>query len=668
MKIINKHFSSIFYIILINLIIISNIKLNTPIINDFYSFHEGEYLGLLWDILDFKNNNKNFPIIIHGMMDFIPQLIAYYFGSADYLIINTRIINLIILNLTYTGFFLIIVEVTKDIKNREFLLLFSFILIYQLAILINTSLYASMSFLGLREFLIIYMIYFTIKSYYCKNNLKKFITLFLPVIFVLSLFWAYNRAPFSIILFTIYNLYLIKIKFYKNIFYNIFIVLFLFYLLDFINITGSIIEHLNNFLYFLKYGSELWYRPNLYKPRTIEYLILFYITILCVLNLVQSFKIKKLNFFIQSMVLIAFNLLMAKIILTRPGGLNSHWFFWPMILLTLNYLITIDLSLFSQLNDFIIKITNNKLVFLLIFSIFMIVNFNSNFISGLSKTRKSIINKYEDTYLVNKYYNININTLNQLDLNCYFLFTSDGIFSLLSKKPSCTDFPYSAQIANNKQEEIIQSLKTNNPDIIIMETPTGVKTIDSISIFEKTRKIHNFVKKNYPFESKFNEFVFRSKEPVFENSYSSGELLFTTKNNFKNYLKQGLSSSEKNYAWSTGEITEFNFSLFKNTESSNYVLKFLAEPFLVPKKLEKQIFEVYFNEEFINRFDLSINDEFKMQSIPIPKKYTEKIANPSQKLQIKFKYLNATSPADLQISSDTRKLALKFKSLELVKN
>ena len=42
--------------------------------------------------------------------------------------------------------------------------------------------------------------------------------------------------------------------------------------------------------------------------------------------------------------------------------------------------------------------------------------------------------------------------------------------------------------------------------------------------------------------------------------------------------------------------------------------------------------------------------------------------NPSQKLQIKFKYLNATSPADLQISSDTRKLALKFKSLELVKN
>jgi hypothetical protein len=70
-------------------------NISHPILDSLYLFHEGEYVGLLWNMRSFYNGEISFPLLIHGAMDYIPAIVASFIYGDDHVIVGTRAINTI---------------------------------------------------------------------------------------------------------------------------------------------------------------------------------------------------------------------------------------------------------------------------------------------------------------------------------------------------------------------------------------------------------------------------------------------------------------------------------------------------------------------------------------------------------------------------------------------
>ena len=104
----NNHFFEK-YRYLIFFVITGSMALSTwitnPISDSNYLFHEGEYVGLLHHMLAFYNNSIEFPLLIHGAMDYIPSIAASSIYGDNHVIVGTRAINTILVWLCWILFF-----------------------------------------------------------------------------------------------------------------------------------------------------------------------------------------------------------------------------------------------------------------------------------------------------------------------------------------------------------------------------------------------------------------------------------------------------------------------------------------------------------------------------------------------------------------------------------
>lgn len=93
--------SPFLFFLLFSVFVVFQVDVGRPVTD---TFHEGEYVGLVWHMAAYYAGNASFPLLIHGGMDFIPSLLARIVYGDDRVIVGTRVVNSLIVIVAWSFF------------------------------------------------------------------------------------------------------------------------------------------------------------------------------------------------------------------------------------------------------------------------------------------------------------------------------------------------------------------------------------------------------------------------------------------------------------------------------------------------------------------------------------------------------------------------------------
>lgn len=134
-------------------------------------------------------------------------------------------------------------------------------------------------------------------------------------------------------------------------------------------------------------------------------------------------------------------------------------------------------------------------------------------------------------------------------------------------------------------------------------------------------------------------------------------IVFNNSGNISEYKTTGFSNPGSVGTWTNAAVASIDIPLPEVSEDNFFKVSVNANPF-VGKRLKKQTIGVFVNDEFITNLVMTGSDVYKFD-LPRDVQKSGKIVN------IKFKISNPTSPKDLGLSADTRKLGINVKTITL---
>jgi hypothetical protein len=163
------------------------------------TFHEGEYLGLLWHMRAYYMGVVEFPLLIHGAMDYIPSIVASLIYGDERVIVGTRIIYMIICGVVWV-FFLDICNtiIPKSSQHTSWIIVAAFILILFLPSFGSNSLSFLWAFVGIRDFFLLFVIW-NFSKYSASQTTKLTYLIFGSFSATAGIFWCYDRGILSIV-------------------------------------------------------------------------------------------------------------------------------------------------------------------------------------------------------------------------------------------------------------------------------------------------------------------------------------------------------------------------------------------------------------------------------------------------------------------------------------
>ncbi len=131
-------------------------QISHSIVDSLYLFHEGEYVGLLWNMRSYLNGQVAFPLLIHGCMDYLPSMIAQYIYGDDRIIVGTRAINTVIVWVCWVLFLDICYQLTSKSNQRLFWMSVATILFLIISPKLNTqALMVQEAFINVRDLFLV---------------------------------------------------------------------------------------------------------------------------------------------------------------------------------------------------------------------------------------------------------------------------------------------------------------------------------------------------------------------------------------------------------------------------------------------------------------------------------------------------------------------------------
>jgi hypothetical protein len=134
-------------------------------------------------------------------------------------------------------------------------------------------------------------------------------------------------------------------------------------------------------------------------------------------------------------------------------------------------------------------------------------------------------------------------------------------------------------------------------------------------------------------------------------------IVFNNSGNVSEYKTTGFSAPESVGTWTDAEVASIDIPLPEIGEDNFFMVSVDANPF-VGKRLKKQTVGVFVNDAFVTNLVMTDSGVYKF-GLPRDVQKSGKIVN------IKFKISNPTSPKDLGLSGDMRKLGINVKTITL---
>lgn len=640
------------------------------------TFHEGEYVGLVWHMMSYYAGGASFPLIIHGAMDFIPSIIAKTIYGDDRIIVGTRIINSFIVIATWTFFLDFCWKLTKKSGKNAFWILIPVLLLFLASKHWGFALALHHAFIGPRDVFLILSLWAFISYKQCNDNAAR--TIYIATLIssgIFGLYWSYDRGVMAALVTMVFAIDIIFRKKKNEIWILSMTSLVIISFLEYTKVVGSAWDLASNVLYWLQNSKEVWGNAILF-PISLQPLMLP-ATLLALMPLVlvavnYEYKLNINREVAIIVLLILIELLMIKTIFNRAGLPRTSWGLWPLIAIFIYGVSRAKFGGFESENNFAknnTSITGLQILLVVVPALSLTIAFSNFFyaypnFSTFSAFKSNIKSPKLDTDLVSDDVKNVSSKLALLQPGCAFGWTNEGVIALLAHLPICTKFNYAVYSTLSGQSTIIKQLEADNPSAIVFRSPNWSINIDERNMKDRLPDVFSFIEKNYPYEIFFGRYSIKAKNPLKTLNYSFQRLLFSSGEKGSSYLREGWSSSEAWGTWSVGKNATVALDLPADAPKTDYEITIEAQGYVVENKHLKQKVNVLVNNNAVGSLVYDGTSPV-VNTIKISKNSIPSEKNGERIFNIEFVLNNAVSPSDLEISGDVRKLGIGLISLQV---
>ncbi|MFT0545084.1 hypothetical protein ACMHYO_01860 [Allopusillimonas ginsengisoli] len=320
-------------LICIPVILALNVNLNQMLTD---SFHEGEYLGNVWAMRNYYRDAGNFPVLVHGAMDFIPSLISLEIWGDGRAIIYTRLVNVLA---TLAGWILYILSAKKLLGEGKIFAfaLFMFSFIWMAASSGTKPLGLQQAFIGTRDAFLVTSIFLAITGMSATSEIRRLLFLCAAgFAAAISLYWSYDRGIMAAAFVCVLGLIFLSTRRRIEAAAVSFGYLICLLAVSLSGLLGTARENVSNIMYWIKYSSEVWYMSDALKMPVVYWgggIALFAVfAIAYALIKIYSYRLNDMTPILGGLIAVQILFIFKLFSLPTP---NSFYFVWPAILLFL---------------------------------------------------------------------------------------------------------------------------------------------------------------------------------------------------------------------------------------------------------------------------------------------------------------------------------------------
>lgn len=520
-----KRFSINFLIFITPFLIAFSVVLNLKLTD---SFHEGEYLGNIWYIYDYYAKLVGFPVLVHGAMDFLPQVMARTLFGDNHLIIYTRLFNTLTVFIAWVFY----IDAGRRLIVKQGLLvhgLFMLSFLWMAASSGTSPLGVQQAFIGTRDVFLMASIFSAIRGVYGEKDSKiiNYYWLFISAsAAAASLYWSYDRGIMALVFIAGLSICFIVLENRRGFYVLISGYLVTLCVISFLGIAGRFDEVIYNIYYWVKNTSDVWFMSKEVKIPALSWatgLACFSVSSM-MLALIRLFASRNNFFSINCIVLSLFPVQVLFLLkLYALPSINSFYFIWPSVLMLVYAINGVDQAFLSKKVSEITAISFprvfSKRYVTYSFALFIVVLSNSllwfevikfnNLIPNINK----IINPDHDLTLVdvNRY---NLHELDQIEFECVLQFSNEGVFSFFLKRRYCTPFMYSVYVAKDVEKQILSEMVLDPPRLVIFSSNNWYGSIYGRGMKDRLPDIYLFLTKNYKFRKNEAGYVFATFDEI----------------------------------------------------------------------------------------------------------------------------------------------------------
>ena len=471
------------------------------------TFHEGEYVGFLWHMRDYYQGLASFPLLIHGAIDYIPSLIGALVSGDEHVIVGTRLINTVFVGINWILFLHICYSSIPRQARSIFWTASAIAVLYCFAPQTGSNAFTvSSQFLGVRDTFLLLSLYFFTK--YSTSDRSQSIFLVLGSFSTATaVFWCYDRGVISIALFLAILAGTLVNKRYLSSVAMVVSALFFAALLNYSNIFGPAAGNIGNYIYWIKHSAEITGYP-VDMAHAIGYYGAFVLSIFAVAAAAVAFSRglgadagnARLKFLIMGLIVVQF--LEIKVILNRADLHRSFIGGWPSILLLFHFLPGLIAFSppsfdFSSLKLHPAKYLPGAFKAALV-SLVALAWLTSPIIPEYIGFATQLFHPTDDAQLVSRDLRNLSSLLHEVNDDCFYGWTNEGVIALMSGKRFCTHYPYAFYASRDNEPEMLRQLIKESPKAIVFDSASWSTAIDGKPMSERFPAVNQFILANYP--------------------------------------------------------------------------------------------------------------------------------------------------------------------------
>ncbi|MGZ0703353.1 hypothetical protein [Pseudomonas piscis] len=482
-------------------------------------FHEGEYLGNYLYIRDYYRGLAEFPILIHGAMDYLPALVASEIKDGKSIIFYTRLFNTMAICICWIAWMDMARIILKRSDSRYILgLLFILMFIVMSTAVGNTPVNRQQAFLGTRDVFLIVSLWCSVKSIDYKNGIMPGLLVALTGFFsAASFYWSYDRGIMSAVLVISLSTVYVLGKGRRNALLLVTSYGASILAISATGIAGTLVENISNVKYWIFNTGDVWFLAQKLKRDTHLGSLA---TLIFAATVIWYSARRTLRSGIDELTPVRFALVVIQLLFllkmkSLPAFPVNYYFVWPSILLLV--LLFPKSSVLNTLNlavkETVERVTQQKdqrstaEIFKTACLLSIVILFSSNlFISSMKNIVQSIKPVPDELLLSRKQYGLD--NFSSYTAPCIFQWSNEGIFSFAARKPYCSKYAYAVYIASNQEQHALQELKAKPPELVVYNSPYWSMRIYERTMKDRLPKIDAFIQENYSMHADPSGYVF----------------------------------------------------------------------------------------------------------------------------------------------------------------
>lgn len=516
----------LFYCVLGGLFVFTT-RVADPIPDTLALYHEGEYVGYLWHMRAYYRGLAEFPLFIHGAMDYLPSIIASFIYGDLHVLGGTRVINALIVWLSWIMLF----DVCDACARKTGLRVFWAFVVGVIFVSVSPSVLSfpmqtSEAFVGTRDLWIMATIWcFTRIIFSTTEKYNYLLTVLGSVSAAIAFFWSYDRGIMAFAFLGCMTLWWLSERKHALAAITVLCSYGGVLVIGYLNFAGPVADNIQNILHWARHSKEIWgvsYVGPCYSNITALSAVVFCGLIVVTAWLGRSYVARNRREVFYLLGLFCIQALLMKSSLNRPGGHRVVAALWPSIIVMIYlggrflpatlFSVKVDAEAYKDLvNNLPSKLAYALSAAVFSLTVLMVLGvLNLKQFMAYGSFAKSLVHPKENAALVSEDMN-KVGALLREDDAGFFSWSNDGILALLAKKRFCTRYSHTIYAARSNEEDLLQGLKKEDPKMIVFDPTAWGMTIDGRTTANRLPEVNEYINAAYPRKEQVGRYIILRK-------------------------------------------------------------------------------------------------------------------------------------------------------------